>query len=73
MNYSNDCCIDRTPKERSQTLHHGNKDKLFDVTLLFFTNKMGTHARAFQHNHTGLIFLKQRHSEYTSVFVKTLI
>jgi len=60
-------------RKRSQTLHHGDKENLFDVTRLFFKNNMGTNALAYQHNHTGRLILKQRHSECTSMFVKTLI
>jgi hypothetical protein len=59
-----------TPEKRSQTLHHGDKENLFDVTRLFFKNNTGTNALAFQHNHTGRLILKQRHSECTSMFVK---
>jgi len=73
MDYSIDCCIDVTPEKRSQTLHHGDKDKLFDVTRLFFTNNMGTNALAYQYNHTGRLILKQWHSECTSMFDKTFI
>jgi len=64
--------FDLTPEKRSQTLHHGDKENLFDVMRLFFKSNTVTNALAYQHNHTGRLILKQRLSECTSMFVKTL-